>query len=68
MHSVQFSGNHKIVISDSSVFMDGMTYPLPNDKEYHSSTIINNDVFIDGYELKKGKWKRTIRAMWHLLF
>ena len=25
-------------------------------------------VYIDGYEYKKGKWRKTFKALWHLWF
>jgi hypothetical protein len=63
------NGNSVVVNSRSRyVIINERTYPfLPNMKG-RSSTTINGSVFIDGYELKNGKWKRTIRSLWHLLF
>lgn len=54
----------------------GKRMTIVNDKEYpwlenmngHSITTINDKTFIDGYELKNGKWKRTLRALFHLIF
>lgn len=35
----------------------------------NNTTIINEKVFINGWELKKdGTWKRTFKALWHLWF
>ena len=34
----------------------------------HNSTIINNKVYLNGYELVDGKWKKTLRALWHKWF
>ena len=34
----------------------------------HNVTQINGKVYIDGYEYKKGKWRRTLKALWHLWF
>ena len=33
-----------------------------------SIVIQNGHVYINGYELKNGKWKRTLRAWWHWWF
>lgn len=40
--------------------------PCPADGEIVS--IVGNRIFMDGYELINGKWKRTLRAILHLLF
>ena len=34
----------------------------------HNTTQINGKVYIDGYEYKKGKWRKTFKALWHLWF
>lgn len=31
-------------------------------------TTINGKCYIDGYELVKGKWKRTFWSLWHRIF
>lgn len=58
-------------IINDIVYINGKKLPpLPNQsKKYtHNTTIINNRVFINGYEYKNGQWKRTLRALWHTLF
>lgn len=48
--------------------------PLPNQSKNNGFTIGNNTtisgnrVFVNGYEYKNGEWKRTLRALWHMLF
>lgn len=48
--------------------------PLPNQSKNNGFTISNNTtisgnrVFVNGYEYKNGEWKRTLRALWHMLF
>lgn len=62
-----------IQISDSctvignKVIVNGVELP-PVPSKGHNSMIINGKVYIDGYEFKNGKWKRTLRALWHLWF
>ena len=62
-----------IQISDSctvignKVIVNGVELPPVPSKGYNS-TVINGKVYIDGYEFKNGKWKRTLRALWHLWF
>lgn len=55
------------VIINSTVIVDGVELPKPPTK-CHNTTIIDNKVYIDGYEFKNGKWKKTLRAWWHLWF
>ena len=37
-------------------------------KIYKITNDINNKVYIDGYEFKKGKWRKTIKALWYKWF
>ena len=66
------NSNGNTVISNSSkrlTIVNGKEYSWRKEMKGHSSTQINGNVFIDGYELTKdGKWKRTLRALWYLLF
>lgn len=41
---------------------------LPHKSSSINITTINNRVFVNGYEYKDGKWKRTLVALWHLFF
>jgi len=54
-------------VINGTVVVNGVELPPPPTKCY-STTIINNKVYIDGYEFKNGKWKKTLRAWWHLWF
>ena len=36
--------------------------------EGNNVSIVDNKVFIDGYELINGKWKMTLNALWHKWF
>ena len=56
-----------IIVGNKGVFINGKEYPLP-DGESTNSTIIDNHVFVNGYELKNGKWKKTLRAIFHKYF
>lgn len=51
------------------VVIDGVELPpCPSKSKWTSSTIIGNKVYLNGYEWKNGKWKRTLSALWHLVF
>lgn len=55
-----------IVVQGNRVIMDGEMLPLAPSKGKNIS-IVGNNVFIDGYEFKRGKWRRSLRALWHLI-
>ena len=65
MNNIQISNN--CVVCGNQVTINGVKLPPVPSKGY-SSTVIDGKVYIDGYEFKNGKWKRTPRALWHLLF
>jgi len=52
----------KIVINGKEVT------EFPQGRKRQSVTIINDKLFVNGYEYKNGTWKRTLRALWHLWF
>lgn len=64
--------NIGVSISNNEVYINGQKIPpLPNQSKFtinNNTTIINNHVFVNGYEFKNGEWKRTLRALWHLIF
>lgn len=61
------SSNSGVVIIGNEVIINGVKMP-PCPAKGRNSTIINNKVYIDGYKLVNGKWKKTLRALWHKLF
>lgn len=63
--NVQIGDNY--IVCGNKVTINGMELP-PVPSNGHSSTVIDGKVYIDGYEFKNGKWKRTLRALWYLLF
>lgn len=51
------------------VIKDGKYYEIPKHIKGNNVTTINDKIYINGYELKKnGSWKRTIIALWHMIF
>ena len=58
------SSNSGVIVIGNEVIIDGIKMPPCPGKGY-SSTIINNKVYLNGYELIDGRWKRTLRALWY---
>ena len=65
MNNIQIGSNY--AVTGNKVIINGVELPPVPSKGY-CSTVINGKVYIDGYEFKNGKWKRTLKALWHLLF
>lgn len=62
----QIDGNGIIVINGKKV---EIPKHVSSAKVLSNTTIINDKVFINGYELKKdGTWKKTLLALWHKWF
>lgn len=59
------SGN-SIIMNDREVVVNGIKYPVPG-RGYNTS-MIDGKIYVNGYELKNGKWKKTLRAMYHKYF
>ena len=53
-----------VVVIGNKVIINGVHMP-PCPAEGHNSTIVNNKVYLNGYELVNGKWKKTLRALWY---
>lgn len=67
--NIQYAHNENIVIITNRVWINGEELPpVPTKRKRLSTTQIDGKVYIDGYEFKKGKWRRTLKALWHLLF
>jgi len=68
--NIQISSNNNVV-NDSKrkiTIINGIEYPWRKEMTGNSCTIINSKVYIDGFELKNDKWKRTIKALWYKWF
>ena len=61
--------NHNTIITSEKIIINGIELPpLPNNMKFTNATIINNKVYVNGYEFKNGKWKKTFKAWWHKVF
>ena len=54
--------------SKDRIVVNGVIIPNPPKFKENSVTIIDNRLFVGGYEYINGKWKRTLRALWHKWF
>ncbi|WP_456282892.1 hypothetical protein [Bacillus sp. JZ34] len=65
--SVQFSKARGAVVDSQKrvVVINGRVIPFHPEMKGESITMVDGKPFIDGYELKRGKWKKTLRAACH---
>ena len=67
MNNTQTNNNITTAVIGNRVWINGEELPHCPAKG-RNVTQINGKVYIDGYEYKKGKWIRTLKALWHLWF
>ena len=65
MNNIQVNDN--CVVIGNRVWINGEELP-PCPSSGYNTIQINEKVYIDGYEYKKGKWRKTFKALWHLWF
>lgn len=65
--NVVVNGNNSCIICREYVQINGVVLP-PAPGKGSNVTTINDKVYINGYEYKNGKWRRTLKALWHLWF
>lgn len=58
-----------IITGNGEIIINGVKMP-PCPKRDNNSTItmVNNKIYLNGYELVNGQWKKTLRALWHKWF
>lgn len=56
-----------VYINGNQVIINGEKLP-PAPCPCCRSTVVNGKVYINGFEFKNGKWRRTLAALWHYLF
>lgn len=67
MNNIQHSNNSLVIGNRVWINCEELP-PVPTKRKSHCSTQINGKVYINGYAFKKGKWRRTLVALWHLWF
>lgn len=60
--------NYVTVIGNKVTINGKVLPPVPGKGGGESVTIINGKVYVDGYEFKNGKWKKTIKSLYHYWF
>lgn len=64
---IALSMNDGAAISNNEIYVGGQKIQtLPGGM--NNVSIINNRVYVDGYEYKNGTWKKTFAAWWHKCF
>ena len=56
------------VINDKIYYKDNLLPEHPNKSTSSSVTIINDKLYINGYEWKNNQWKKTLKAIWYYWF
>lgn len=70
MITIQENGKTYSIVNSREKWIEinGVKYKFPKRIKGHSVSQIDNHIFIDGYEFIDGKFKRTLRALYHLFF
>ena len=65
-------GNNGLIICHNTIRYNGKQLPNPPHfkSNNHNVTQMNGQLYINGweYDWKNKKWKRTLKALWHLIF
>lgn len=62
-----YMGNNCIILNNGEILIEGNKLP-PCPTKYNNIVIIGKKIYINGYEYKKGKWKKTLKAIWYKYF
>lgn len=54
--------NHNVVIAGRLIIINKKRYEAPKDASLDKVIVLGSKVYLGKYELKKGKFKKTIRA------
>lgn len=60
--------NTTINTTSKGAFIDDVFVPYKKGMKGNSVSIINGKVYVDGHEMKNGKWKMTLIGIWNWLF
>lgn len=70
MSSVIIQSGKHIIMNEDKLTIDGKEIPIPKGLKGNNQSIIDGRIYIDGFEYlpKQNKFKRTLRALFHLIF
>lgn len=52
-----------LTVIDGKIFINAKSLPpLPNNKKVRNPVILGDNIYIDGYEWRGHRWKRTLSA------
>ena len=70
MITIQENGKTYSIVNSREKWIEinGVRYKFTKRVKGHSVSQVDNHIFIDGYEFIDGKFKRTLRALYHLFF
>ena len=70
MITIQENGKTYSIVNSKEKWIEinSIRYKFPKRVKGHSVSQVDNHIFIDGYEFIDGKFKRTLRALYHLFF
>lgn len=59
-----------LVIQNNCLFIDGEQVEFPKSFRNKGLNVSQRDgrLYVNGFELVNGKWKRTLAAIWHYFF
>jgi len=61
------SGISTYVVGDIIYFRGERLPPAPR-RSNKQTVFVGDTICINGHEWKNGKWKKTLRALWHMMF
>lgn len=68
---IQNQNGQTIMLDSSRLLVNGVAYELPEsikNRSGHSLAQVNQKIFIDGYEFRNGKFRRSLLALFHMIF
>lgn len=70
MITIQENGKTCSIVNSRARYIEinGERYPFPKGVKGHSISQVDNHIFIDGREFKDGKFKITLKGLYHLFF
>lgn len=66
--SERIYNGHIYILDDDYLIIDNIKYELPKKSRSNNITMINNKIYVNGYEFKNGKFKRTLKSIWYKFF